>query len=182
MSVKSKRINNMQLIKNDPKSGTYAETSHANTFCAHILHRRTCICAHAQKHPHILLRATPGEHPADSLNECFSSSPASEQLYRCCLGTFAVDNNVLYQQKLIIILFWYSYIACRGAISFLIKTNCLSLTSTEFFLQLSDKNKYVFILPSRSPSLLSSVSAHVCVCLCVCGVHLKKSDVLHVRW
>lgn len=40
-----------------------------------------------------------------------------------------------------------------GAISFLIKTNCLSLTSTEFFLQLSDKNKHVLVAPSPRPRL-----------------------------
>lgn len=104
-----------------------------------------------QKQPHIILRASPEEHPAVSLNEYFSSSLASEQLYCCCMGTLAVDNNVLYQQKLIIILFWYSYIAWRGAISFLIKTNCLS--STEFFLQLFNKSKYVLIFTTRCLSL-----------------------------
>lgn len=41
-----------------------------------------------------------------------------------------------------------------GAISYLIKTNCLSLTSTEFFLQLSDINKYVLVAPSPSPPSL----------------------------
>ena len=136
---------------------------------------------HIQTHPHTLLWAAPEEHPADSLNECFSSSPASEQLYPCCMGTFAVDSNVLYQQKWIIILFWYSYIACRGAISFLIKTNCLSLTSTEFYLQLSDKNKYVLIFSSRSAALLFPLSPrtclgvpYVCVCVSVCSTKTWK--------
>lgn len=146
------------------------------TYFVYVLYTDTCICTHIHNHPHTILWEAPEEHPAESLNEYFSSSSASEQLYRCCMGTFAVDNNVLYQQKLIIILFWYSYIACRGAISFLIKTNCLSLTSTEFFLQLADKNKYVLIFSSRSPSLppflfvytcLRVCSMHVCVCVCV---------------
>ncbi len=151
------------------------------TYIVYILDADTCIRTHIHNHPHAILWEAPEEHPAKSLNEYFSSSSASEQLYRCCMDTFAVDNNVLYQQKLIIILFWYSYIACRGAISFLIKTNCLSLTSTEFFLQLSDKNKYVLIFPSRCPSLLSSSSTHLWVCtvrVCVCAAFqiCKKLD------
>lgn len=94
-------------------------------------------------------------------------------------GYFAVYNNVLYQQKWIIILFWYSYIACRGAISFLIKTNCLSLTSTEFFLQLSDKNKYVLIKISLPPLIFLYTSLgvpYLCMCVSVC-VHLKNMKI-----
>lgn len=135
------------------------------THFEYVIYTGTFVYVHIYKHPHTLLWATPEEHPAESLNECFSFSPASEQLFRCSMGTVAVDNNVLYRQKLIIILFWYSYIACRGAISFLIKTNCLSLTSTEFFLQLSDENKYVLIFSSRCIyACLWAVCAYVCVC------------------
>lgn len=137
------------------KSLTYAETSHTNILCAHI-----------QKAPTHFIMSNSGGTSSGVPEWMFSSSLSSEQWDQWCTGTFSVHNNVSYQWKLIIILFWYSCIACRGAISFLIKTNCLSLTSTEFIdcSYLTKTNMF----SSRSPSLVSfflmcaSVSVRVC--------------------
>lgn len=138
------------------------------TYSEYILYTGThteAHCTHTQEPTHFMSgsRGTPSHVSKLMFFLLFGLRAIVSLLH----GYFAVDNNVLYQQKLIIILFWYSYIACRGAISFLIKTNCFSLTSTAFVLQLSDKNKYVLIFSSRSlplAFLLLLFVSLVCVC------------------
>lgn len=80
---------------------------------------------------------------------------------------------------------WYRCIACWGAIKFLIKTNCLSLTSIEFFLQLSDKNKYV-LLENPLPLLPFSSLGVSCECVCkLCNLKICLSCYMtrkHLSW
>ena len=138
---------------------TYAETSHTNILCADI-----------QKSPTHFIMSNSGGTSSRVPEWMFSSSLSSEQWYQWWTGTFSVHNNVSYQWKLIIILFWYSCVACRGAISFLIKTNCLSLTSTEFIdcSYLTKTNMF----SSRSPSLVSFFLMCASVCVRVCSLEI----------
>lgn len=115
-------------------------------------------------------------------NISFSDCLALELQHPCCIRTFTVNINVLNQLNLIIILFWQSYTANKEAISFLIKTNCSSLTATEFLLQPFDKNKHIITF-SLGILFLPIFHFYVseCVFLFVCMFAFQKARKIMVE-
>lgn len=107
--------------------------------CKNLPHKCFFLCPYLS-HVHTVYKKHPHTSRVPS-----SRAPRLVSGLRAAVASQLFRATTPYPQKLIIVLFWYRCIACWGAIKFLIKTNCLSLTSTEFFPQLSDKNKYVLI-------------------------------------
>ena len=96
---------------------------HKHTCTNPLPYLRTPLCLHLHLHtpiqppPTHTHTQTPWGRPHETGSRVFFISFGSRS--DCSIfanGYLAVDSNVLYKQRLIIILFWYSHIACGGLI------------------------------------------------------------------